>query len=201
MYGFEILIIAGISVLVVLVLVFGFFILREVKKSRHFFDDLASRYGGRRTRFPFGMVLTLDQAGEVKISALQGAIIYKTNIQLREDPGALITRSYPAFRWLDPLNYSPGRMRMRFGAPIDEKYAFRTRNTGWIREIFTADLLEKLHSEGRVTRLEIRHKKLRGAMLMIWFSDEEQEKARQSIEILNSIVQRVVTSSLAVKPK
>ena len=89
---------------------------------------------------------------------------------------------------------------MRFGAPIDEKYAFRARNTGWIREIFTADLLEKLHSEGRVTRLEIRHKKLRGAMLMIWFSDEEKEKARQSIEILNSVVQRVVTSSLAVKP-
>jgi len=144
---------------------------------------------------------TLDQAGEVEIYALHGAIIYKTNIQLREDPGALITRSYPAFRWLDPLNYSPGRTRMRFGAPIDEKYAFRAKNTGWIREIFTADLLEKLHSEGRVTRLEIRHKKLRGAMLMIRFSDGEEEKAHQSIEILNSVVQRVVTSSLAAKPK
>jgi hypothetical protein len=51
---------------------------------------------------------------------------------------------------------------------------------------------------GRVTRIEIRRRVVKGALLMIIQSKDEHEKAWQSIDILNQVVIKVSRSTLAL---
>ena len=66
-----------------------------------------------------------------------------------------------------------------------------------MREIFDNDLLHSMASKGRVMRIEIGRRGVRGALLMITQSDDEHEKANQAIDILNSVVVQVSRSTLA----
>jgi hypothetical protein len=51
---------------------------------------------------------------------------------------------------------------------------------------------------GRVTRIEITRRVVRGALLMLNHSNQEIEKAKQSISILNRLVMQVSRSTLAL---
>jgi hypothetical protein len=67
-----------------------------------------------------------------------------------------------------------------------------------MREIFDADLLDSMTAMGGVTRIEIRRRVVRGALLMVNHSNQEIEKAKQSISILNRVVRQVSRSTLAL---
>ncbi len=187
-----------VSVLALAVLVW--FMVREIRKSHEFFRTLASRFDGTTTKFPFGMVFELE-GKRVRIYALQGSIQYRARVRLRKDPGILVTRTFRKLAFLDALNFSPSREKFSFHAPVDKQYGFRAKDTMWMREIFNDDLLDRMTATGRVTRIEIRQRVVRGALMMVNQSDDELEKARQSIDILNRVVMQVLRSTLALQQR
>jgi hypothetical protein len=173
------------------------FLAREIRKSRNFFRILASHLNGKTTRFPFGLVFELESI-PVRIYALQGSIQYRAKVDLRTDPGILVTRTFRKLKFLDPLHYSPSRERYLFHSPADKQFGFRAKDTSWMREIFNSDLLNDMTETGRVTRIEIRRRVVKGAHLMINQSQDELEKAGHSIDILNQVVMQVSRSTLAL---
>lgn len=174
------------------------FLAREIRKSSDFFHTLASRLNGKTTRLPFGLVFELEGI-PIRIYTLQGSIHYRARVDLRRDPGILVTRTFRKLRFLDPLLYSPSRKRFLFHTPVDKQFAFRAKNASWMREIFTSGLLDDMTEKGRVTRIEIRRRAVKGTLLMIFQSKEELEKAGQSIDILNQVVMQVSQSTLALQ--
>ena len=172
------------------------FVIREIRKTQTFFRALASRFDGATRKIPFGVVFELEGI-KVRIFALQGSIQYRARIRLHNDPGILVTRTFRKFKFLDALHYSPSREQYLFHAPVDEQYGFRAKDARWMREIFNDDLLDSMANKGRVMRIEIGRRGVRGALLMITQSDDEHEKANQAIDILNSVVVQVSRSTLA----
>ena len=190
---FTLLITISVVILAATLVPLAIFLMRTVEATGRFFEDVAKRYHGRARRFPPGAVYALEQGLQVKLNALQGNIIYRARISLPEDPGILVTLIFRWVKFLDKLNYSFGRQRTRyqFAAPIDEQYMFRAIDGPRLREIFQPDLVERMRTQGRVTRLEIRRNRFRGALMMVSFTPGEVEKAEQSIEILNDVLRRV----------
>ncbi len=186
----------GLSVVALAGLVW--FAVREIRRSRRFFHLLSGEFNGVTTRLPFGMRFELQGIG-VRIYALQGGIQYRATVLLRNDPGILVTRTYRMFKFLERMNFSPSREKFLFHTPVDQQYGFRAKNTRWMREIFDNELLDLMTATGRVTRIEIRRRVVRGALLMITQSDSELEKAKQSINILNRLVIRLSRSTLALE--
>ena len=135
---------------------------------------------------------------ECEISAIH-RIVDATN--LRKDPGILVTRTFKKLEFLDALNFSPSREKFSFHAPVDKQYGFRAKDMTWMREIFNDDLLDRMTATGRVTRIEIKRRVVRGALMMVNQSDDELEKAKQSIDILNRLVMRVSRSTLALQQR
>ena len=190
--------IAAVTVVsIVAVVVFVGFVVREIRKSHEFFRTLTSRFEGTTTTLPFGMVFEFEGI-RVRIYALQGSIQYRARVRLRKDPGIMVTRRFKKLEFLDRLNYSPSRQKYTFHAPVDRQYGFRAKDTRRMREIFDGDLLERMTVTGRVTRIEITRRVVRGALLMLTHSDDELEKANQSIGILNRVVTQVSRSTLAL---
>ena len=109
-------------------------------------------------------------------------------------------RTFRKLEFLDPLHFSPSRQKFLFHGRVDQQYGFRAKDARWMREIFSDDLLDRMTDTGRVTRIEIRRRSVRGALLMITQSDDEIVKARQSIGILNDVLMQVSRSTLAVPP-
>ena len=173
------------------------FLVREIRKSRNLFRTLASRLNGKTTRFPFGMVFELEGV-PVRIYTLQGSIQYRAKVDLRMDPGILVTRTFSKLKFLDLLHYSPSRKRFLFHAPVDKQFGFRAKDASWMREIFNSDLLDHMTETGRVTRIEIRRRVVKGVLLMIKQSKDEHAKAGQSIDVLNQVVMQVSRSTLAL---
>ncbi len=173
------------------------FLAREIRKSRNLFRTLATRLNGKTTRFPFGLVFELKGI-PIRIYALQGSIQYRAKVDLHTDPEILVTRTFRKLNFLDPLHYSPSREKFLFHAPVDKQFGFRAKDASWMREIFNSDLLEHMTETGRVTRIEIRRRVVKGALLMIIQSKDELEKAGQSIDILNQVVMQVSRSTLAL---
>jgi hypothetical protein len=188
---FDLLITFGVVIFIAMLVVFVTFLAREFDNSRHFFAAVAKRYRGRTLRIPLGAAYRLERGQEVKVQAFSGNVLYSARIRLREDPGIYITRRYRGFRILDALTYSFGRKGYRFDSPVDEQYTFRAKDERKLREIFQPDLLEMMLTQGRVTALQIRRNRFRGALMIIRFSPDEIDKAEQSIEILNEVVRRV----------
>jgi len=178
------LLIGGLSLLL-------WFAGRELRRTRRLFAQLAVRFGGRTQRFPLGMVFRVEPGVEVKVFALQGSILYRARMDLGYEPDILVARIYRGWRFIDKLNYAPGRTRYRFHAPIDRHYSFRVGDGRHMKEIFAPDLLERMQSQGRITRLEIRRNRFRAALMVLSFSPEETHKAEQSIAILNELLKRV----------
>ena len=194
------LIAAVIVVFGLAIALLAWFLVREIRKSHEFFRTLASRFEGITTKLPFGLVFELEDM-RVRIYALQGSIQYRARVRLRKDPGILVTRRFRKLEFLDALNYSPSREKFSFHAPVDQRYGFRAKNARWMREIFNDDLLDRMTATGRVTRIEIRRQVVRGALLMVNQSDDELEKAKQSIDILNCVVIQVSSSTLALQQR
>lgn len=186
-----------LAVLLVLLVPLVWFLVREIRKSRNLFRTLALRLNGKTTRFPFGLAFELEGI-PIRIYTLQGSIQYRAKVDLRTDPGILVTRTFPKLKFLDPLHYSPSRQRFLFQAPVDKQFGFRAKDTSWMREIFNSDLLNHMTEKGRVTRIEIRRRVVKGALLMIIQSKDELEKASQSIDILNQVVVQVSRSTLVM---
>ena len=191
------LITAVIVVFVLATALLTWFVGREIRKTHEFFGMLATRFDGKPTRLPFGVVFELEGV-RVRIYALQGSIQYRAKVRLRKDPGILVTRTFRKLEFLDKLNYSGSREKLLFHAPIDQQYGFRAKDARWMREIFNADLLDSMTAMGRVTRIEITRRVVRGALLMVNHSNQEIEKAKQSISILNRLVMQVSRSTLAL---
>jgi hypothetical protein len=175
----------------------AWFFVREIRRSRDLFRTLASLLDGKTSHFPFGLVYELEGI-PIRIYALQGSIQYRAKVDLRTDPGILVTRTFRKLKFLDPLHYSPSRKRFLFHAPVDRQFGFRAKDTSWMREIFNSELLDHMTETGRVTRIEIRRRVVKGALLMIIQSKDEHEKAWQSIDILNQVVIKVSRSTLAL---
>lgn len=182
-----------ISLLAIAIL--SWFIFREIRKSQEFFKALAAGLDGHITRLPFGVVFQLGST-RIRIYALQGAIHYRAPVRLRADPGIRVSRKYPRLRFLDRLNHVPFRQGFLFHAAVDEHYGFRARDTRWMREIFNAELQDRMIGTGRVTRIEVKRRAVTGGLLMLGHSDDEREKATESIEILNQVLMRVLGSTL-----
>ena len=194
------ILIAGVAVVLVLVLVLVvWFVGREIRKTGEFFRTLATQFDGTTTSLPFGLVFRLEDM-QVRLYALQGGIQYRAHVRLREDPGILVTRTFRKLEFLDTLHFSPSRQKFLFHRRVDQQYGFRAKDARWMREIFNDDLLDRMTDTGRVTRIEIRRRSVRGALLMITQSDDEIVKARQSIGILNDVLMQVSRSTLAGPP-
>jgi hypothetical protein len=190
--------IAAVIVAIVLAtVVLAWFVGREIRKTHEFFGMLATRFDGKPTKLPFGLLFELEGI-RVRIYALQGSIQYRAKVRLRRDPGILVTRTFRKLEFLDKLNYSSSREKLLFHAPVDQQYGFRAKDARWMREIFDADLLDSMTAMGGVTRIEIRRRVVRGALLMVNHSNQEIEKAKQSISILNRVVRQVSRSTLAL---
>jgi len=181
----------GVLILAASLVPLSIFLIREFEKSRQFFDSLATHHGGRAMRFPVGAVFSLDGLIEVKMYILQGNILYRARVDLPVDPGIVVTRKFRALKILDKLNSAPGRTRYRFDLPVDEQYTFQARDEALLREIFAPDLLDRMTSEGRVTRIEVKRNRFRGSLMAITLSQKEVEKAFQSVEILNDVLRHV----------
>lgn len=182
------LLIGGLSLLL-------WFAGRELRRTRRLFAQLAVRFGGRTQRFPLGMVFRVEPGVEVKVFALQGSILYRARMDLGYEPDILVARIYRGWGLIDKLNYAPGRKRYRFHGPIDRQYAFRARDERHLKEIFAPDLLGRMQSQGRITRLAIRRNRFRAALMLLSLSPEETHTAEQSIEILNELLMRVMAFS------
>jgi hypothetical protein len=181
----------GVLMLAALLVPLTIFLIREVDKSRLFFDALATHHGGRAMRFPVGAVFRLDGLIDVKMFILQGNILYRARVDLPVDPGIVVTRKFRALKMLAKLNSVPGRTRYRFDSPVDDQYTFQARDEAMLREIFVPDVLDRMTAEGRVTRIEVKRKRFRGSLMAITLSQQEVEKAFQSVEILNDVLRRV----------
>jgi hypothetical protein len=186
------LIVIGVAALGVVLAVMVLVVMREIRKTRTFFTELAKRYGGRVMRFPAGVVFRLGYNAEVRIHVLQGSVLYRARLRLPEDPGILVMRIYRRFKWLDKLSYSPGRTRYRLNGPVDEQYSFQAFDPVLLRKVFAGDILDRLATQGRVTRIEIRKTRFKGALMMLSFSAAEVERGHHSVEILNEVLQRVL---------
>jgi hypothetical protein len=191
------LVTAVIVVFVLATVLLAWFVGREIRKTHAFFGMLATQFDGKPTRLPFGVVFDLEGI-RVRIYALQGSIQYRAKVRLRNDPGILVTRTFRKLEFLDKLNYSGSREKLLLHAPVDQQYGFRAKDGRWMREIFNADLLDSMTAMGRVTRIEITRRVVRGALLMLNHSNQEIEKAKQSISILNRLVMQVSRSTLAL---
>jgi hypothetical protein len=181
----------GVLILAASLVPLSIFLIREFEKSRRFFDALATHHGGRAMRFPVGAVFRLDGLIDVKMYILQGNILYRARVDLPVDPGIVVTRKFRALKILEKLTSVPGRTRYRFESPVDEQYAFQARDEAVLRDIFAPDLLDRMMTEGRVTRIEVKRNRFRGALMAITFSQKEVEKVFQSVEVLNDVLRQV----------
>jgi hypothetical protein len=181
----------GVLILAVSLVPLSIFLIRQVEKSRRLFDALATHHGGRAMRFPVGATFRLDGLIDVKMYILQGNILYRARVDLPVDPGIVVTRKFRALKILEKLTSVPGRTRYRFESPVDEQYAFQARDEAVLRDIFAPDLLDRMMTEGRVTRIEVKRNRFRGALMAITFSQKEVEKVFQSVEVLNDVLRQV----------
>jgi hypothetical protein len=181
----------GVIILAASLVPLSIFLIRQVEKSRRFFDALATHHGGHAMRFPVGAVFRLDGLIDVKMYVLQGNILYRARVDLPVDPGIVVTRKFRALKILDKLTSAPGRTRYRFESPVDEQYTFQARDEAVLREIFAPNLLDRMTTEGRVTRIEVKRNRFRGSLMAITFSQKEVERAFQSVEILNDVLRQV----------
>ncbi|MBZ0167336.1 MAG: hypothetical protein K8I00_11070, partial [Candidatus Omnitrophica bacterium] len=177
-----------------------YYLWREIKKSLQFFEDLTARYLGRTTKIPLGTVFAVAEGVEARVFALQGVLHYEARINLTQNPGVLIVRRFKFLKMMPGLDYSPGRSRVVFEDPVDDFYSFQGKNAEWIREVFDRRIRERLRMEGRIARMEVNHQRFLGRIMLWKFTPKEQALAYESVDLLNTILSRVLTSSLSAAP-
>ncbi len=168
---------------------------REIKRTRELFRKLAIQLNGEMTLLPFGLRYERHDL-QIRIYA-QGGIQYRARVRLRANPGILVTRKFSRLKFLDSLNYSPSRQPFLFRTSIDDEYGFRAKDTRWMREIFSRELLSRLSATDRVRRIQISRRVLSGSILLFSNSAQEHDKASEAVDILNELSGRLCRSSLA----
>ena len=189
---------AVIGVFVLILLPLSVLLIREVEKTQEFFSNFANQTGGKATKLPAGCRFELEGI-PVRIYALQGSIRYTAKVSLREDPRILVTRTFKKLASLDGLNFSLSRTKYLFHSAIDSHFGFRAKDSTWLREIFSPAIRDQMIDSGRVGRIEIRQRACRGGLIMLYHSEREAEITRESIELMNAIVLRLSSSSLAAR--
>jgi hypothetical protein len=189
---------AVVGAFVLVLLPLSVLLLREVEKTQKLFSDLARQRGGKTTRLPAGCQFELEGI-PVRIYALKGGIHYTAKVSLREDPRILVTRTFKKLASLDGLNFSLSRTKYLLHSAIDSHFGFRAKDSTWLREIFSPAIQEQMIDSGRVGRIEIRKRTCKGGLIMLYHSEREAEITRESIELMNAIVLRLSTSSLAAR--
>ena len=172
------------------------FVVLQLRKTRELFRKLASRLDGTTTSLPFGLKYEFHRL-HIRVYA-QGGIQYRARVRLRTEPGILVTRKVPRLKFLDSLNYSPSRQAFLFRTAIDQEYGFRAKDTRWLREIFTREMIDLLRSTNRLRRIQISKRAVSGTVLLFTNSDEEHEKASQAVDILNELTLQLSRSTLAL---
>ena len=168
---------------------------KEIKKTRELFRKLASRLNGEMTLLPFGLRYEHHNL-QIRVFA-QGGIQYRARVSLHANPGILVTRKLSRLKFLDSLNYSPSRQPFLFRTAIDDKYGFRAKDTRWMRDIFSRELLDRLSATDRVRRIQIGKRILSGSILLFSNSAQEHDKGSQAVDILNELSLQLTRSSLA----
>ncbi|MCA9394229.1 MAG: hypothetical protein KC900_08505 [Candidatus Omnitrophica bacterium] len=171
---------------------------REVGKSYRMFHELAVRYSGRVTKLPFGAVIGLEEGREARIYVLQGTINYVLRINLMSNPDVLLVRRPKYLQALSVPRCGLKRRQILFQELFDEAYTLHAADEEWARQIFDAELRDRLAKEGRVVRLIVRGRKI-SALTMIWRHSEAEERLLyETVDLLNALAIKILRSGLTV---